>query len=311
MSIFVFVKLLVMKKYLSLLLLFFFLYAFGGALSAYTPNSSDDLFVDKASQAIEQNVEQDDNQPKAMVERYYILGQIADRSSKIRVDYLVWELQDYVRIMIDEAKYEQFREPINGLLDTYTDLKETFIPYFSDDIVTLDIPMNHLCDDHIQFIDDRSFAENISTALVLATRQMEASCRRYLPRNGDWPFQIVSNDYGTGELTTWTMIQAIQDFAWFSRAKRWWFEWRNPYPSQKITLTYNEFSLKSLITHWSLYNGLSWSIYQTETGQLLPNNPDYVFGQRTAEYSDAVKDGLLVNFWKALQIIPSPEVSDR
>ena len=63
------------------------------------------------------------------------------------------------------------------------------------------------------------FANNFPTALTIATRYRETHCGYYLPSNGDGPFQILSKDYGTGEINEDTFTQSIQDFIDFSKGK--------------------------------------------------------------------------------------------
>jgi hypothetical protein len=68
-------------------------------------------------------------------------------------------------------------------------------------------------------MDTISFANNFPTALTIATRYREVTCGYYMPTNGDGPFQIVSKDYGTGQMTEAKFLQTIQDFIDFSKAK--------------------------------------------------------------------------------------------
>jgi hypothetical protein len=68
-------------------------------------------------------------------------------------------------------------------------------------------------------MDSISFANNFPTALTIATRYREVNCGYYMPANGDGPFQIVSKDYGTGQITEAKFIGAMQDFIDFSKAK--------------------------------------------------------------------------------------------
>jgi len=53
----------------------------------------------------------------------------------------------------------------------------------------------------------------------MAVRYRETHCGYYLPKNGDGPFQILSKDYGTGEITPDLFIQTVQDFITFSKIK--------------------------------------------------------------------------------------------
>ena len=68
-------------------------------------------------------------------------------------------------------------------------------------------------------MDTISFANNFPTALTIATRYRETNCGYYFPNNGDGPFQILSRDYGTGQMTEAKFIGTIQDFINFSKAK--------------------------------------------------------------------------------------------
>ncbi|HBB04941.1 TPA: hypothetical protein DCZ39_08975 [Patescibacteria group bacterium] len=68
-------------------------------------------------------------------------------------------------------------------------------------------------------MDSISFANNFPTALTIATRYREVNCGYYLPANGDGPFQILSKDYGTGQITESKFIQTMQDFIDFSKYK--------------------------------------------------------------------------------------------
>jgi hypothetical protein len=74
-------------------------------------------------------------------------------------------------------------------------------------------------------LDLISFANNFPTALTIATRYRESSCGYYLPANGDGPFQIISKDYGTGQITDSIFYQTVQDFIDFSQAK--WTQYKS------------------------------------------------------------------------------------
>lgn len=85
---------------------------------------------------------------------------------------------------------------------------------FSQDITTADS-----CTGRYNTMDSISFANNFPTALTMATRYRETNCGYYMPTNGDGPFQIVSKDYGTGQITEAKFLRSIQDFIDFSKAK--------------------------------------------------------------------------------------------
>lgn len=70
---------------------------------------------------------------------------------------------------------------------------DTYWPF----VLTKEEVMPDGCFSSYQLVDDWSWALDVPTALVIATWKMEATCKMYLPANGDGPFQIVKNDYGT------------------------------------------------------------------------------------------------------------------
>jgi hypothetical protein len=90
----------------------------------------------------------------------------------------------------------------------------TYVTGISQEITTPDT-----CTGRYNTMDSISFANNFPTALTIATRYREVNCGYYMPANGDGPFQIVSKDYGTGQITESKFLQAIQDFIDFSKAK--------------------------------------------------------------------------------------------
>ena len=69
-------------------------------------------------------------------------------------------------------------------------------------------------------MDTLSFANNFPTALTIATRYREANCGYYLPANGDGPFQILSKDYGTGQITEAKFLQTAKLHALASKLPR-------------------------------------------------------------------------------------------
>jgi hypothetical protein len=94
------------------------------------------------------------------------------------------------------------------------DFLNQYISGFSQDITTADT-----CTGWYNTMDSISFANNFPTALTIATRYREVNCGYYMPSNGDGPFQIISKDYGTGQITEATFLKTIQDFIDFSKAK--------------------------------------------------------------------------------------------
>ena len=141
-----------------------------------------------------------------------------------------------------------------------------------------------------QLADDLSFVYNQPTALTLATRYRETSCKRYLPGNGDGPFQIVNKDYGSGDLTPKTFKQSLIDYLEFSQNKFNRFEKANSKSGLQIDLTYTGLTFTGIVRHGALYNSLSG---KTVYGDIQPARPNYVFDGYTQAYSGSKRYGLL------------------
>lgn len=138
-------------------------------------------------------------------------------------------------------------------------------------VTTRNVGLSTVCAQRYQLVDDRSYAFNMPTALVLATLDMESSCGWYKPTNGDGVFQLIAKDYGTGTLTTGQWIMMMYDFAELVRGKHARYHTANKLSidtcstkdvnqtgqTAPICLTYTNLDLDSLIKHGALYNGLS------------------------------------------------------
>ena len=161
---------------------------------------------------------------------------------------------------------------------------------FSQDITTADS-----CTGRYNTMDSISFANNFPTALTMATRYRETNCGYYMPTNGDGPFQIVSKDYGTGQITEAKFLRSIQDFIDFSKAKHLQYKTK-----LWISLTYTGFDMTGLVNHAGLYNGgvISWDMATWNI--VVPNNPHYLYDGYGSEYSGATRYGLIPKFLKVL-----------
>ena len=139
------------------------------------------------------------------------LGNLKDRfPSQEKLQYLLNGLESHLTNKI-KSKATATKQANKSQIKTFLSTNET------GNIAVL--PDKDLCKQYYDLIDTISFANNFPTALTLATRYREASCKFYLPGNGDGPFQIVTKDYGTGTLTMATFKQSVQDFIDFSKAK--------------------------------------------------------------------------------------------
>ena len=147
------------------------------------------------------------------------------------------------------------------------------------------------CTGWYKTLDDISFAYDFPTALTIAVWYKESSCAYYLPNNWDGPFQILSKDYGTGEITQKQFIQAVTDFLEFSKNKLARYEWQ-----LSGELSYNSFDLTGVQNFAALYN---WG---TRSGNIIvPNNPKYIFDGYGEDYSWAKKYGIFPQMLKVLE----------
>ena len=144
-------------------------------------------------------------------------------------------------------------------------------------------------------IDNISFANDFPTALTLAVWYKESGCGYYLPANWDGPFQIVSKDYGTWEITDEIFKQTIQDFIDFSKWKIDGYNNRADEEFPEIKLTYTWFDYTGVVSFAALYN---WG---TRTwGMVMPNAPKYVFDGYGDQYANAKKYWLFPAFLKLI-----------
>ena len=95
--------------------------------------------------------------------------------------------------------------------------KQDFVNQYSG--FSQEITMADTCTGWYNTMDAISFVNNFPTALTIATWYRETHCGYYLPANGNGPFQILSKEYGTGQLTESKFLQMIQDFIDFSKGK--------------------------------------------------------------------------------------------
>ena len=144
-------------------------------------------------------------------------------------------------------------------------------------------------------IDNISFANNFPTALTIAVWYRESNCGYYLPANGDGPFQIVSKDYGSEEITEEVFKQTIQDFIDFSKRKIRSYNNKADDEYPEIVLTYTWFDYTWVVNFAALYN------WWTRTGgMVVPNAPRYIFDGYGENYANAKKYWVLPAFLEVL-----------
>lgn len=200
-----------------------------------------------------------------------------------RLDYMLTNLKDYLYNKL----YTQ-KTAARAISKTY---KQNFL---NQHISWLSLEISdslQKCTWWYNTLDDISFAYNFPTALTMATWYRESTCSYYLPSNWDGPFQIVSKDYGTGEITSRLFVQTIEDFMDFTKSKF------ARYDGQLSgNLSYTWFDLDWITNFSSLYNG-----WYKSGNLILPNNPNYLFDGYWQDYSWATKYGIFPQFLKALE----------
>lgn len=226
-----------------------------------------------------------------------------DKMTKWEVKSM-WKLTDQLQNLEDRfPKQEKLQYLLSGLethlMNQITTKKITTkqankeqIKNFVEKNMTgiVNIPETDICKQYYDLIDTISFANNFPTALTLATRYREASCRMYLPGNGDGPFQIVSKHYGTWDLTLPTFKQTVQEFIDFSKAK-----YGNYYSKIWPIFTYTWFDMTGIVNHAALYNG-----GKIISGVVVPLIPKYVYEWYGDYASWAVRYGIRPKFVKLL-----------
>ena len=218
---------------------------------------------------------------KQLVKWYDIL------KSDDRLSTISSGLRDYTYSLFDSRKKLAKQQ--------YVGEKSRFLDEYRKDItIQEDFPIDN-CVWWYNTIDNISFANDFPTALTIAVWYKESNCGYYLPANGDGPFQIVSKDYGNGEITEDLFKQTIQDFIDFSKDKIDNYNKKADDEFPEIHISYTWFDYTGVVSFAALYN---WG---TRTwGMVQPNAPKYVFDGYGENYSSAKKYGLFPAFLKVL-----------
>ena len=279
-----------MKKYAILLVCLVTLFA-TQAVFAYAPTSTEVQRTQALTQKLTDIIDGD----KLTLWHFYT--QLLDIDEYFvndpRMHYMITTIANNLDQQLETMK-------IPALLDSKIQ-KEAFVAqYASWILVEHDIPQK--CRERWQYLDDISFVHDFPTAITISTWYTESTCGFYLPINklygSNGPFQIITKDYGTGEMTEKLFRQTVEDFIGFSQAKFSSYAKANRDQWLTVNLTYTDFNYTGVVRHGALYNGLSGS---TIKGNIQPMKSWYVFNSYAPEYSGAVRYGLLPMFIKSLQ----------
>ena len=196
-------------------------------------------------------------------------------------------LRDYTYSLFDSRKKLAKQQ--------YVGDKSKFLDEYRKDImIQEEFPIDN-CVGWYNTIDNISFANDFPTALTIAVWYKESNCGYYLPANGDGPFQIVSKDYGNGEITEEIFKQTIQDFIDFAKWKIENYNSRADDEFPEIKLNYTSFDYTGVVSFAALYN------WWTRTGWMVqPNAPKYVFDGYGEQNADAKKYWLFPAFLKLI-----------
>jgi len=196
-------------------------------------------------------------------------------------------LRDYTYSLFDSKKKLAKQQ--------YVWEKSKFLDEYEWDIsINSEFPMDN-CVWRYNTLDNISFANDFPTALTIAVWYKESNCGYYLPANGDGPFQIVSKNYGNGEITEEIFKQTVQDFIDFSKSKIDSYNKKADEDFPEIKISYTWFDYTGVVSFAALYN------WWTRTGWMVqPNAPKYVFDGYGEDYSNAKKYGLFPALLKVL-----------
>lgn len=212
-----------------------------------------------------------------------------DYSSNERLNYMFEDLKYH--LYSDKKNKNALSKQKSDAKATSKDTKQEFFDqYKSWFSVDIENTLKN-CTWWYKTLDDISFAYDFPTALTIAVWYRESTCAYYLPNNWDGPFQILSKDYWTGEITQKQFVQAVVDFMEFSKNKLARYEWQLAWE-----LSYNSFDLTWVLNFAALYNWWtrSWNI-------IVPSNYKYALDWYWENYSWAKKYGIFPQMLKVLE----------
>lgn len=265
-----------MKKYLLIVTSILF---FGYGVANYTPTAQDKTQVSTLQKTLDNVIGNNNKDLRSYLDQIDMLRSRFAVNTKI--GYMLQELYEHLRVKLDlqkdAAKLTSYKHKVD------------FLNQYSGDIIkTINEPDR--CTRQYQLADDLSFVYNQPTSVTLATRYRETTCRRYLPGNGDGPFQILNKDYGSGDLTPQLFKQTVIDYLEFAQNKFNRFEKANSKSGLVIGLSYTGLNFTGIVRHGALYNSLSG---KTVYGDIQPARPNYVFDGYGEAYSGSKRYGLL------------------
>lgn len=265
-----------MKKVFLWLLAFLFV----GSVFAYTPTANDISNLNNLKLQLSWLIENNNVNLRDFYNQVRILQE--DYSKDARLNYMLGNLKDHLyhnlftqkthaKITSQSGKQEFLNQHLSGI---YDDIQNSL----------------QNCTGWYNTLDDISFAYDFPTALTIATWYRESTCAYHLPSNKNGPFQIISKDYWTWEITQNKFIETVVDFIEFTKGKFSRYSWLTG------KLTYTEFDIAWINNFAGLYNGWvkSWDL-------IMPNAPKYLYDWYSDAFSGAKKYGIFPQFLKVLE----------
>lgn len=252
---------------------------------AYTPDTETKEEISNLKVQIT-TLSEDDN--RTLFDLYEQARDILQYIKDEKTSYVITQIRDYAL-----SKYNTRKDAAKA--ESLT-LKESMLNTWQNSWLNQAEEFSENCYWRYNTLDNLSYAYDFPTALTIAVRYRETSCWYYLPKNWDWPFQIVNKDYWNWEITKEIFEQTIKDFLEFSWNKINRYNWKNP--DTPIRLWYKYFTYEDLYKFAWLYNWLSW---WTVYWDIWPANPKYFLEKMPWEYEKWKKNGLFLQFLKAIE----------
>lgn len=259
------------------------------------------------AQALIEQSDQKTNPREALVQWYYTLQDLSNKvqtssGSSDEVQRL-YNITQRVRSELDLRKSAVVKNDEKALYNSH-----------SNKISGANL--SDMCKAQLRLVDDRSYALDLPTPLVLATRDMESSCGWKNPNNNGI-FQLTSKNYATWNLNIGLWLTQLYDYHELVKWKIQRYHNANNLSvsdcankdktqtgqTAPICLTYSKIDLDSVIKYGALYNGLSWWVIKGDIQPVwnVEKQRDYVYGKFGPERQWANKDGLLMRVLKVIE----------
>ncbi len=209
-------------------------------------------------------------------------------SSNERLKYLLWSLAATMHQPLLDKKARQENE--------VQAMSTTFFDEYSSQMNGL-VSLPDACFALYDYVDTLSRLYDHPTSLLQAVWYRESDCRQSGTNNWWWPFQIISKDYGTNDLSLGEFFGAVEDYLAFSKEKHDRYANANRSEGLVVELWYDNRSMSGVIYHSALYNWLWWWNIWWE---IRPAAPSYVYDNFGDNFSWASRNGIVTSMLRAI-----------